>query len=59
MTYRQTSGLHHQVRKLAQYGLTMEQLKPNSKQIAKRMIEQGELIKSACGGKWILAESLK
>lgn len=41
------TSLHQNIRKLAQSpgGLRLSMLKPNSLEIAKRMIESGELIK--------------
>lgn len=51
------AGLHAQVRNKARNGvLILGSLKPNSREIAKRMIEQGELIKTSCGRGYQLNE---
>lgn len=40
------SGLHHQIRQKAKFGtIKLSELAPNSREIALRMIEKGELIK--------------
>lgn len=40
------TGLHHQVKQKAKFGaIKLNELAPNSREIAKRMIEKGELIK--------------
>lgn len=50
-------SLHQQVKEKAQNGqVRLEQLKPNSRMVAQRMIANGELIKSACGLGWIWGE---
>lgn len=55
-----SNGIHHKVRQKAMYGLlVLSDLKPNSREVAKRLIEQGELIKSACGRGYKLNESKK
>lgn len=44
------SGLHEQVKKKAKNGvLKIDELKPNSREVAQRMIERGDLIQSRCG----------
>lgn len=40
------SGLHHQIKQKAKFGaIKLNELAPNNREIAKRMIEKGELIK--------------
>lgn len=47
------TGLHHQVRQKAKFGaIKLSELAPNSREIAKRMIEKGELIKVGNVFKW-------
>jgi len=48
------TSLHNNIKKLAQSpgGLRLSVLKPNSKQIALRMIESGELIKNGDVYRW-------
>ena len=47
------TGLHDRVKTLASNGLLkLEALKPNSREVAKRMIAEGKLIKSGAGYKW-------
>lgn len=48
------TSLHQNIRKLAQSpcGLRLSTLKPNSKAIAARMIESGELIKDGGVYRW-------
>jgi hypothetical protein len=47
------TGLHDKIKILATNGLLkMEALKPNSRQIAQRMIAEGKLIKSGSGYRW-------
>lgn len=48
------TSLHQNIKKLAQspMGLRLSVLKPNSKQIALRMIESGELIKHGDVYRW-------
>jgi len=50
-------GLHSQVKKKAESEvLRLSELKPNSLEIAKRLIAQGELIKSKCGTGFVIGE---
>lgn len=52
------TGLHYQVKQKANFGMVvLSQLKPNSREVAKRPIEQGELIKSKCGRGYVTNES--
>ena len=47
-------GLHAQLRKKAQTsGVMLDQLKPHSREIAQRMIGNGELIASKNGVFWL------
>lgn len=48
------ASLHQNIKKLAQSpgGLRLSMLKPNSKEIALRMIESGELIKDGDVYRW-------
>lgn len=48
------TSLHQNIKKLAQspYGLNLLALKPNSRQIALRLIESGELIKDGDVYRW-------
>lgn len=51
------TGLHYQVKQKASFGMVvLSQLKPNSREVAQRMIEQGELIKSKCGRGYVINE---
>lgn len=44
------TGLHEQIKKKAKNGiLKIAELKPNSREVAQRMVERGELVKSRCG----------
>ena len=46
-------SLHQQIRKKASNGyIKLSELKPNSREIASRMIEQGQLLKTAKGFAW-------
>lgn len=48
-----STGLHHQIKTKAQNGrLQLSELKPNSREVAQRMIEQGQLIKTNGGYVW-------
>ena len=50
------TGLHEQVKQKAKNGiLKINELKPNSREVAQRMIERGELIKSRCGRGFVWA----
>ncbi len=50
-------ALHYQIRQKASNGvLRLAELKPNSLEIAKRLIAQGELIKSKCGTGFVIGE---
>lgn len=47
------TSLHDQIRKRAQEsGVVIQALKPNSRQIAKRMVEQGQLVKDGMVWRW-------
>ncbi len=47
------TGLHHQIKTKAQnVRVVLSELKPNSREIAQRMIAQGELIKTSSGYTW-------
>lgn len=47
------TGLHQAIKKKAQNGLlNLADLKPNSREVAKRMIANGELVASGGGYKW-------
>ena len=47
------SGLHHQIKTKAQNGrVILSELKPNSREIAQRMIDSGELVKGNGGYMW-------
>ena len=47
------SGLHHQIKQKAKFGaIKLNELAPNSRQIAERMIAKGELIKVGNVYKW-------
>jgi hypothetical protein len=51
------TGLTHIVKQKASNGvLRLAELKPNSLEIAKRLIAQGELIKSKCGAGFVIGE---
>lgn len=46
-------SLHEQIRKKASNGyIQLNELKPNSRDIARRMIEQGQLLKTSRGYTW-------
>lgn len=46
-------SLHEQIRKKASNGyILLSEMKPNSREIAQRMIEQGQLLKTAKGFTW-------
>ncbi len=50
-------GLTYIVKQKASNGvLRLAELKPNSLEIAKRLIAQGELIKSKCGTGFVIGE---
>lgn len=54
------TGLHHVIKKKASNGiLTLESLKPNSREIAKRMIKSGELVKSRCLRGYVLNQLIE
>lgn len=54
------TGLHYQLKQKASNGvLRLAELKPNSLEIAKRLISQGELIKSKCGTGFVIGEVRK
>lgn len=47
------TSLHDQIRKKAQKsGVIIQALKPNSRQIAQRMVEQGQLVKDGMVWRW-------
>lgn len=47
------TSLHDQIRKRAQEsGVVIQALKPNSRQIAQRMVEQGQLVKDGMVWRW-------
>jgi len=53
-------GLTYIVKQKASNGvLRLAELKPNSLEIAKRLISQGELIKSKCGTGFVIGELKK
>jgi hypothetical protein len=53
-------GLTHQVKQKATNGvLRLSELGPNSREVAKRLIAQGELIKSKCGTGFVTGEVQK
>jgi hypothetical protein len=53
-------GLTYQLKQKATNGvLRLSELKPNSLEIAKRLIAQGELIKSKCGTGFVIGEVRK
>lgn len=48
-------GIHHALKQKALNGLVrLDELKPNSREVAKRLIESGELITSRCGRGYVL-----
>lgn len=50
-------GLTYQVKQKATNGvLRLSELGPNSREVAKRLIVQGELIKSKCGTGFVIGE---
>lgn len=54
------NSLHDQVKKRAQNGgVSLSGLKPNSRAIAQRMIEKGELIKDGLIYRWHEARQVK
>lgn len=54
------SGLHHQIKQKATFGaIKLEELAPNSREIALRMISEGKLIKVGDVYKWHQLESGK
>lgn len=54
------TGLHYQLKQKATNGvLRLSELGPNSKEVAKRLIAQGELIKSKCGTGFVIGELRK
>ena len=49
------TGIHDQVKQKATHGVVyLDQLKPNAREVAKRMIAQGELVRSRDGRGYIL-----
>lgn len=53
-------SLHSQIVKKAQHGVVrLTEIGPNSREIAKRLIAQGELIKSKCGTGFVIGELKK
>jgi hypothetical protein len=47
------TGLHQAIKKKSQNGLLkLADLKPNSREVAKRMIANGELVASGGGYRW-------
>lgn len=47
------SGLHHQIKQKAKFGaVKLEELAPNSREIALRLISEGKLIKVGNVWKW-------
>ena len=47
------TGLHEQIRKRAQEtGVVIQALKPNSREVANRMIEQGQLVNDGMVWRW-------
>ena len=55
-----SKGLHQSIEMKAKNGMVkLSELKPNSQEIAKRLISQGLLIKSACGKGYVMHELAK
>ena len=53
MTRPLSAGLHANLRKLSQRRpVQLKELKPNTKEIAQRMIQNGELVKTEQGFVW-------
>ena len=47
------TSLHEQIRKRAQgSGVVIHALKPNSREVAQRMVEQGQLVKDGFVWRW-------
>ncbi len=48
-----TVGLHHQIKQKAKFGaIKLSELKPNSREIALRLISEGKLIKCGSVYRW-------
>lgn len=55
-----SKGLHQSIELKAKNGIVkLSELKPNSVEIAKRLISQGVLIKSKCGKGYVMHELAK
>ena len=55
-----SKGLHQAIEMKAKNGMVrLSELKPNSVEIAKRLISQGVLIKSKCGKGYVMNELAK
>lgn len=55
-----SKGLHQAIEQKAKNGMVkLSELKPNSQEIAKRLISQGVLIKSKCGKGYVMHELAK
>lgn len=55
-----SKGLHQSIEMKAKNGMVkLSELKPNSQEIAKRLISQGVLIKSKCGKGYVMHELAK